>query len=529
MKKIYLLGFLIGLFAFAGCSEDDLVQPTPSPDAPAGTQGVYFPANESAFELEPTAPKQFELNIARKDSVGAVEVPIKVEVNDKDIFNVPATVSFVDGQAKTTFKVTFPNAEEGVTYNLRLLVEGDEFVNPYGADLPYVTTNVTRIKWSPVADPLIYVDGTFMAFFGIAPEPMYVFADSVKLGDVVRYRFKNPYKVATGETKIDSSGDEYYDPTPDEDGIYDGYPYNEPGDFDESQNYYTIIEIDDEDGKSGDVFMFAGDIGVDWGYGMQSIGSYYDNLSEDIAKYPLGKIKDGIIIFPENSLFHDLPDIGIRASGEPTMIYLSKDVYIAANLKIESFNDVEYEDNAVETGTFISAANNDTTLLQTVLEAIDIDEENDDSEYKNLFYLPNLYEEDFGLAFYYSEEAGVSIPKDQPTGMKFLGKDVLVSMSRDSKFKSAHIIGAEENYDEDLEEDDEGYDPDGGKDRYVFGLNFHFKDGTSLGDFAEKLLLEDDHINPVMGNRKSASPRFKIQAKLYPKELKRNVQEAILF
>ena len=96
--------------------------------------------------------------------------------------------------------------------------------------------------------------------------------------------------------------------------------------------------------------------------------------------------------------------------------------------------------------------------------------------------------------------------------MKFLGKDVLVSMSRDSKFKSALIIGAEENYDEDLEEDDEGYDPDGGKDRYVFGLNFHFKDGTSLGDFAEKLLLEDDHINPVMGNRKSASPRFKIQA-----------------
>lgn len=522
MKKIYLLGFFIGLIAFVGCSEDDPIQPTPSPAAPAGTQGVYFPANESAFELEPTAPRQFELTIARKDSVGAVDVPITVEVNDKDIFNVPATVSFVDGQAKTTFEVTFPNAAEGVTYNLRLLVEGDGFVNPYAADLPYVVTNVTRIKWSPVSRPLIYVDGTFTAFFGVDLEPMYVYADSVKLGDVVRYRFKNPYKVATGEWV-----GEDYEATRDEDGIFDGYPYNEPGDFDESQNYYTIIEIDDEEGKSGDVFMFAGDIGVDWGYGMQSIGSAYENLSQDKAKYPLGKVKDGIITFPENSLFHDLPDIGTGVAGEPTTIYLSKELYIAANMKIDSFNDVEYDDDAVETGTFISAANGDTTLLQVVLKAIDIDDENKDSEYKNLFYLPNLYEDDFGLAFYYSEEAGISIPKSQPTGMKFLGKKVYVSMSRD--IKSAHIIGSKEVVDEELEEGDEGFDPDAGTDRYVFGLNFHFKDGTSLGDFAEKLLLEDDDVNPVIGSRKSATPRFNIQRKVSSKILKKNVQEAILF
>ncbi|HLW09796.1 MAG TPA: hypothetical protein VKX35_05305 [Fermentimonas sp.] len=528
MKKIYLLGFFIGLIAFAGCSEEDPIQPTPSPAAPAGTQGVYFPANESAFELEPTAPRKFELTIARKDSVGAVDVPITVEVNDKDIFNVPATVSFVDGQAKTTFEVTFPNAAEGVTYNLRLLVEGDGFVNPYAADLPYVATNVTRIKWSPVTRPLIYVDGAFTAFFGVNPLPMYVYADSVVLGDVVRYRFKNPYKVPTGVEFINDDGDPDFDPTPDEDGIYDGYPYNEPGDFDESQNYYTIIEIDDEAGKSGDVFMFAGNIGVDWGYGMHSIGSAYDNLSEDNAKYPLGKMKDGIITFPGSSLYMNMANYGTGVADDPTTIYMSKEIYIAANLKIDDFNDVEYEDeaDAVETGAFISTATSDTTLLQVMVKAIDVDEDNDESEYKNLYYLPNLYEDDYGLAFYYTEEAGISIPANQHTGMKFLGKDVLVSMSRDSKFKSAYIIGAEEPpLGNDVDEEDH---PDHGIDRYVFGLNFHFKDGTSLGDFSERLLLIEEDVNPAMGNRKSPTYHFKVQGKASPKKLDKNVQKTII-
>ncbi len=512
MKKIYLLGLLIGLIAFAGCSEDDLVKPTPSPEAPAGTHGVYFPvSNKAAFELMPDDPTEIELKIARSVSTGAVDVPITVEVNDDNVFVVPSSVSFAAGETEKSFKVTFPTAAEGVTYNLKLNVEGEEYVNPYVSGLSYVKTNTTRVKWEALEKPMIYLDGTFSAVWGIRHIPMYVHAEKAVLGSVVRYRFKNAYKVPTGA---------------DDDGIYDGYPFNEPGDFIEGE-YLTIVEIGGDNGKADEVFMPAHDIGVDWGYGMISAGSVFGNLSTKKDNYPLGILKDSIITFPPNSLFHG-DDDGKYPAPLPTIIYLSKEVYIAANLKIESFNDIEYDDDSVETGTFISAATSDTTLMQVMLKAIDIDEENKDSEYKNLFYLPNLYEEDFGLAFYYSEESGISIPKNQPTGMSFLGKKVLVSMSR--HVKSAHIIGSEEGYDEDLKKGDEGYDVNGGKDRYVFGLNFHYEDGTSLGDFKEVLLLSnEDEITPMINARNSASYRFKIQNKTSPKELKKNVQGAVIF
>ena len=409
MKKIYLLGFLIGMIAFVGCSEDDLVTPSPSPEAPAGTQGVYFPSsNQSAFELMPVDPTEFEMTIARTVSTGAVDVPINIEVNDDDVFVVPSSVSFADGETEKTFKITFPSAAEGTTYNLKLNVEGEQFVNPYITGLSYVKTNATRVKWEAVEKPMVYIDGTFAAFFGVPILPMYVHAEKAELGDATRYRFKNAYKVPTSV---------------DEDGIYDGYPSNDPGDFLEG-DYYTTIEIGGDKGGANDVFMFSGDIGVDWGYGVFNIGSVYSNASQNIDSYPLGTLKDSVITFPESSLYISMKDFdgaAKRVAAEPTIIYLSKEVYLAANLKINSFNDIEYDDDAVETGTFISTATSDTIVSQTMLKAIDIDEENKDSEYKDLFYLPNLYEEDFGLALYYSEESGISIPKDQPTVMSFLG------------------------------------------------------------------------------------------------------------
>ena len=155
-----------------------------------------------------------------------------------------------------------------------------------------------------------------------------------------------------------------------------------------------------------------------------------------------------------------------------------------------------------------------------MLKAIDVDEENEDSEFKDLFYLSNVYTDDFGLAFYYSEEAGVFVPDGQPTGMSFLGKDVLVSMSRD--IRSAYIDGSEEDYNEDLKDGDEGYDPDGGKDRYVFGLSFHYKDGTNLGDFTEKFILSgENEITPVKSSRKGVTNNFEIQGKVSPKVLRK--------
>lgn len=474
INKIFLLGALIGLVAFIGCSEDDLVQPTPSPDAPAGTQGVYFPkSNKSAFEFMPVDPTEFTLTIARSVSEGAVDVPLTQEVNDDNVFVVPASVSFASGETEATFKVTFPDADVGKVYNLKLTVEGDQFVNPYVEGVPYLETNVMRVKWEPLKEPMVYVDGTFLAWFGVTSEPMYVYAEKAVLGKITRYRFKNAYKVPTA---FDSEGNAI----PDEDGIYDGYPYNEPGDFDESKDYLTTIEIGGDKGTASEVFMYTHQIGVEWAYGMHAIGSVYGNLTVGGApakkdEYPLGVLKDSIITFPESSLYHQLPTQGIRIAADPTTIYLSKEVYLKANKAIKDFNDLEYVTIEGEESIFASKAFADS-WEQTLGKAVDVDEENEESAYKNLYFLADLYSEGKGVAFYYNEESGrVTIPENQPIGATVFGQDLYVSAS--TKNKSSVVV------------------KDNGLTEYTLGMIFHYEDGTIVGDFAEKFLYSEDAVS----------------------------------
>ncbi|SHJ01453.1 hypothetical protein SAMN05444280_10987 [Tangfeifania diversioriginum] len=469
-KLLIAISVLVAL-AVAACSEfEDTVEPSPA--VPDGCQGVYFPAsNTSAYELEPTEPTQITITIAREVSSGAVEVPVNVEVNDEDVYNVPSSISFADGETEVDFTVTFPDAGEGTTYNLKLAVEGDEYVNPYASALPYVTTSVTRIKWAAVEEPMVYVDGTVAYFYGVEALPMYVNAEKAEVTGMTRYRFKNAYRVApTGEWV----GEEY-EAIPDEDGIYDGFPYNYPGDFDENNDYYTIIEIDN---ATGEVFMYAHELGMAWGDGMFSIGSVYNNLSDDKASYPLGTIVDGVITFPSNSLFvseAEYNDGGKYPASVPTYIYLTKDAFIAANLKIDDFNDVEYEAIAGEVGEFESAAYSDN-WSQTLSMAIDIDPENEESEYKNLYYLSNLYAEGYGVAFYYNEEEeSVTIPENQSIGAEFMGKDIYVSPS--DSIESSVVVNAK------------------GVTIYTLGLIFHFEDGTIVGEFAETFFYSEDAVS----------------------------------
>lgn len=462
LHKIYLLGLLVSMIGFIGCEEENPIVPDPSPEVPAGNQGVYFPSsNISSFELEPSEEKEIELTIARKETSGSAEVPLTVEENTDSIFDVPSSVSFADGEEEVTFTVTFPTAAEGKTYALRLAVEGDEYVNPYASELSFVETDVTRIKWEPIVDtPFIYVDGAIGAFFGVDFLPMYVDAERAELGEITKYRFKNAFKIPSSEE-------------PDADGIFDGYPYNEPGDVDESKDYYTVIEIN----EAGEVFMEARENGMDWGYGQFIIGSVYPDVSSDKESYPPGQLSDDVIVFPANSLYVAMTDYNgaeKRVASDPTIIYLSKEAFIAANLKIDDFNEVEYELIEGAVSEFQSEAY-DEGWNQEFARAIDIDEENEASDYKDLYYLPDLYADGYGLAFYYKEGGSVRIPDNQPTGREAFGKKVFVSAS--GEIPSSVEVSSK------------------GVMVYTLGLTFHFEDGTELGDFEETYFYSEDPVS----------------------------------
>ncbi|MBP6196917.1 MAG: hypothetical protein KA433_05305 [Fermentimonas sp.] len=452
---------LLLVVAFTACSDFEDTELL-SPEKPAGNQGVFFPTtNATAHELEPTDPTQITVKVSRTVSSGAASIPLVVVTNDEGVFNVPATANFADGETETDIVVTFPDADEGITYKLVLAVEGDQSVDPYGEGAVSVATQVTRIKWEAISTPMIYVDGTFSALFGVSPYPMYVYAEKAVISTAVRYRFKNAYKVPSA---FDSNGDAI----PDADGVFDGYPFNDPGDFDESKDYVTIIEIDDPKGLSGSVYMYPHEIGVNWSYGMISIGS-------NGAKR--GALSNGKITFPADAMFFSMAgyDGGAKYTpASPTLIYLTKEAFIKDNMRIVDFNDVEYVDIEGELGEFESLAYGET-WTKTISQAIDIDSTNEASEYKNLFYLADLYAEGYGLAFYYDKTSGkVTIPESQKIGTKVFGQDLYVSQSDNNE--SSVVV----NYK--------------GTSIYTFGLTFHFSDGTIVGDFAETFYYSEEAL-----------------------------------
>lgn len=89
------------------------------------------------------------------------------------------------------------------------------------------------------------------------------------------------------------------------------YPNNEPGDWDDSQDYYLTIHAENPE----QVYIDLQPLGVDWGMGMMyaySYAAYYmDNgyAPEQVAANGLfGVLKDGVITFPTKTLLFYMPD-----------------------------------------------------------------------------------------------------------------------------------------------------------------------------------------------------------------------------
>lgn len=85
----------------------------------------------------------------------------------------------------------------------------------------------------------------------------------------------------------------------------EAYPGNDPGDWDDSRNYYLTIHAENPDC----VYIEAQKLGFDWGYGMFAAYSLAGNMidagkttAEVIASGSAGTLKDGVITFPTKSL-----------------------------------------------------------------------------------------------------------------------------------------------------------------------------------------------------------------------------------
>ena len=151
MKKFINKYLFVALAAgmFASCSDEDNSTWAPGEPDDASKAGAYFASQASSFEVAPGEATSFDVTISRLNTSSAASVPLKVSVNQDDVFTVPATAEFAAGAETATFKVDFSKAQVGTTYNLTIDVPA-EYVATYKAvdgSLSY-SAQATIVKWN---------------------------------------------------------------------------------------------------------------------------------------------------------------------------------------------------------------------------------------------------------------------------------------------------------------------------------------------------------------------------------------------
>lgn len=129
----------------------------------------------------------------------------------------------------------------------------------------------------------LYTDDLMTTFFNLPEIATYEVEIQESVENPGKYRLVNPY----GEA----------------------YPYNSPGDWDASRDYYMVIDATNPNA----VTIPQQALGFDWGYGMISIWSLVDNYvsqgapADYVAPY-VGTLADGVITFPVKSLLISMAD-----------------------------------------------------------------------------------------------------------------------------------------------------------------------------------------------------------------------------
>ncbi|MDO4160808.1 MAG: hypothetical protein Q4D41_10165 [Prevotellaceae bacterium] len=312
MKRLakYMFLALTGCLAFASCSDDD--NWSPGEQDSEDKAGVYFSTITQDIEVDPEDATEIELTICRLNTSGSLSVPLTIEQNDSSIFVIPSSAEFADGESETTIKVTYPDAVVGTAYTFMISIP-EEYISLYKEVDGGISnkTTITRVKWEDVGVGY-WIDGNINTLYGVETLPLAVDIQKAVSGDgnTTKYRFNSPFAY------VCTSTDEYG---------YIGYPYNEEADCDNEEHKF-IITVTGNNASLAPV-----DLGMDWGYGMFSVGSIYGNLSDDIETYPLGvySADNQVITFSAGSLYVSMADYGTYVSSNASYLYLSGEAYAA--------------------------------------------------------------------------------------------------------------------------------------------------------------------------------------------------------
>ena len=233
--------------SFTACSDDTVDYERGTWDANENYADIYFAESSSSLELDPADPLTTTLKVYRrveheytyaKDSLGndsitndtiVTKLPkltLKLDVvsNTDDVFEV-SDAEFAEGDTMAVVTINFPKAEVGVPYVLDLQVTGADYVSLY-SEAPATKLTVTRVKWN---DCGFYFDEN-----GNKVEGMCMYTDDVVTGFFGVDNLSYPVRV---QERADKPG--YFRLF----NVYGkAYGYNEPGDWDDSKDYFIYID-----------------------------------------------------------------------------------------------------------------------------------------------------------------------------------------------------------------------------------------------------------------------------------------------
>ena len=151
LNKIFTIATLAASAIFATSCKDDVAEYAgPGQwDADANYANVYFPTTSLTEMVDPAAETKAQIAVVRRNSSGAVSVPMKV-LEGAETFTV-SNAEFAAGKDTAYVTVDYSKAEIGTTYKLVMALEGAQYVSSYSANNAF-TYNVTRVKWNSLGE-----------------------------------------------------------------------------------------------------------------------------------------------------------------------------------------------------------------------------------------------------------------------------------------------------------------------------------------------------------------------------------------
>ncbi len=278
MKKLnYIILTLLSMFAMTWTACNDSIEWT-IPEMSTEGRGVYFSnVAGSTVDLDRDA-NTFDVKILRSYTDCTETIALNVE-NESGLFTIPTEVTFKEGKSSANITIGY---------------------NP--ADFSYDDYKAIKLSVADASKTFTYGYSTYEFSAGV-PAPYKSLGMATYREDFITTLFG----VDNEEYEVELQENELYA------GIYrlvnpygKAYPNNEEGDYDDSKDYYMIINAQDPEG----VYITQTVTGTDWGYGamiMWSMADYYMvrggySLAEVKEMGYCGTLKDGIITFPTASL-----------------------------------------------------------------------------------------------------------------------------------------------------------------------------------------------------------------------------------